>query len=144
MSTSFFKFPSSSILLIKEFYLNTDESQDKHIRLYTEVWYAENSCLSLKHRVSISTEKGLHKFAIKWMCWKLMPVFRWRRNNTVLTSDDLSLFLDSLITNHENQVPAQPEDQNSDETNMPTDEQKTTHTVKSGWTYHSSMGWQKR
>ena len=52
------------------------------------------------------------------------------RNKTVLTSDDLSLVLDSLITNHENQVPAQPEDQTSDETNMPRDEQQTNGTVE--------------
>ena len=52
------------------------------------------------------------------------------RNKTVLTSDDLSLVLDSLITNHENQVPAQPKDQTSDETNMPTDEQQTNDTVE--------------
>ena len=130
LSTSFFKFPSSSIL-IKKFYLNTDESQDKNIRLHTQVWYSENSCLSLKHIASVFQLNRYYKNlksneCVENFCQDLGDT----RNNTVLTSDDLPLFLDSLITNHENQVPAQPEDQTSDETNMPRDEQQTNDTVE--------------
>ena len=63
------------------------------------------------------------------------------RNKTVLTSDDLFLVLDFLITNHENQVPAQTEDQTSDETNMPTDEQQTTDTVEYSLDEHIVAVW---
>ena len=131
--------PFTTAKEVKEFDLNNDESQDKNIRLYTGVRYAKNSCLSLKHTASVFRLKRDYKNLqsneyIENLCQYLGDA----TNKTVLTSDDPSLsVLDSLITNHENQVPPQT----SDETNMPTDEQQTTDTVKYSLNEHIATVW---
>ena len=84
--------PFTTAKEVKEFDLNTDESQDKNIRLYTGVRYAKNSCLCLKHTASVFRLKRDYKNLqsnkyIENLCQYLGDA----KNKTVLTSDDLSL-----------------------------------------------------
>ena len=79
---------------VKEFDDNTPDSPEKNSRLYIEVRYAKNSCLSLKHTASIFRVKRDHRNLssaeyVENLCQYLSDV----RSKTSLTTDDLSLVL---------------------------------------------------
>ena len=85
---------------VRDFDANTPESSEKNKRLYIEVRYAKNSCLSLKHTASVFRLKKVHKnLSSKEYVENLCQYLSDARNKTALTAADLSLVLTDLIGN---------------------------------------------
>ena len=85
---------------VRDFDANTPESSEKNKRLYIEVRYAKNSCLSLKHTASVFRLKKDHKnLSSKEYVENLCQYLSDARNKTALTAADLSLVLTDLIGN---------------------------------------------
>ena len=86
--------------VVRDFDANTPESSEKNKRLYIEVRYAKNSCLSLKHTASVFRLKKDHKnLSSKEYVENLCQYLSDARNKTALTAADLSLVLTDLIGN---------------------------------------------
>ena len=102
---------------VKEFDDNTPDSPEKNSRLYIEVRYAKNSCLSLKHTASIFRVKRDHRNLssaeyVENLCQYLSDV----RSKTSLTTDDLSLVLEELTQKNNDDVMEDLEPLNKKET----------------------------
>ena len=82
---------------VTEFDQNTPESKEKNVRLYTEVRYAKNSCLSMKHTASVFRLKRDYKnLTSKEYVENLCQYLGDARSKTVLTAGDLAELLVKL------------------------------------------------
>ena len=91
---------------VKEFNRKTPEGEEKNKRLYIEVRYAKNTCLSLKHTASVFRLKENHKkLTTDQYAQNLCHYLSDARDKATLTANDLSRALDNLVGNAEPAVP---------------------------------------
>ena len=110
---------------------------EKNSRLYIEVRYGKNSCLSLKHTASIFRLKRDHRNLssgeyVENLCQYLSDV----RSKTSLTTDDLSLVLEELNQKKTNYV---NEDIQSKSRTSILNNQEKTHNGKVGTSPNSEI-----
>jgi len=79
---------------VEEFMKKTKESKEKNKRLYTEVRYAKNTCMSLKHSASVFRLKRSYKnLDSNEYADNLKQYFGDTRNKSMLTMNDLTSVL---------------------------------------------------
>ena len=88
--------PFTKLEEVVEYDCNTPESKEKNKRLYTEVRYAKNSCLSMKHTSVFRLKRGHRNLSSKEYVENLCQYLGDSRIKTVLTADDLSELLRKL------------------------------------------------
>ena len=94
--------PFTTVDEVNEFDAITPEGPEKIKRLYTEVRFAKNSCISLKHTASVFRLQRDHKkLPSKEYVENLCQYLGDARNKTVLTAEDLSVVLTNLITSND-------------------------------------------
>ena len=99
--------PFTSEEAVREFDRSTPESSEKNHRLYIEVRYAKNTCLSLKHTASVfRLMRHYKKLPSEEYVENLCQYLGDARSKTVLTADDLSAVLAKL--NHDDAVHIPP------------------------------------
>ena len=85
---------------VVDFDKKAEESKEKNVRLYTEVRYAKNSCLSIKHTASVFRLKHDHKnLSSKEYVENLSQYLGDARSKKMLTTEDLQ---DLLVKLNEN------------------------------------------
>ena len=82
--------PFTRVEEVVDFDRNTEESKEKNVRLCTEVRYAKNSCLSMKHTSSVFRLKRDHKnLSSKEYVENLSQYLGDARSKKMLTAEDL-------------------------------------------------------
>ena len=94
--------PFTTVEEVENFDKTTPDSEEKNKRLYIEVRYAKNTCLSLKHTASVFRLKKQYKnLTSEEYVENLCQYLGGARSKKVLTENDLSELLKDLLENPE-------------------------------------------